>query len=58
MVQQNDQLEVLIMYFYNLDPIENIIQYFHNKYNIEDINNFINIVQNNNSLLSNLLNDF
>jgi hypothetical protein len=58
MVQQNDQLEVLIMYFYNCDPIEVIVQYFHNKYNLEDINNFIHIVQMNNTLLQDLLNNF
>jgi hypothetical protein len=57
MVQQNDQLEITVMYFYNCDPIEVIVQYFHNKYNMEDINNFINVVHNNNTVLQNLLND-
>jgi hypothetical protein len=57
MVQQNDQLEITVMYFYNCDPIEVIVQYFNSKYDTEDINNFINSVQNNNTVLQDLLND-
>jgi hypothetical protein len=57
MVQQNDQLDVAIMYFYNCDPIEVIVQYFHNKYSTEDIENFITMVQSNGILLVDLLND-
>jgi hypothetical protein len=57
MVQQNDQLDVAIMYFYNCDPIEVIVQYFHDKYSTEDIKNFINMVQGNGILLADLLND-
>jgi hypothetical protein len=55
MVQQNDQLEVLIMYFYNCDPIEIIVEYFNCKYSKEAINNLINMVKNDDTLLTNIL---
>jgi hypothetical protein len=55
MVQQNDQLEVLIMYFYNYDPIEIIVEYFNSKYSKEAINNLINMVKNDDTLLTNIL---
>jgi hypothetical protein len=57
MVHPIDQFEVLIMYFYNSDPIDVIVQYFHDKYDPVDVTTFINRVHNNNSLLFDLLND-
>lgn len=49
---------VLLMYFYNLDPIEAIIHYFQMKYSLEDINDDVYAVQNDDHLLRQLYKEY